>query len=224
MFPGLGLDPRIYVPQRVLPFPVQVPPWIDLRQGESLANYARRWAHTLEPSDDLYLGGMSMGGAIALEAASVLRPRPRGVFLIASAYSGQAIAGYVRLVLKLAARAPIQTTRRLLSAAPLLLRMVGRPDRRQRNLLLALARHANLPVLRWGAQALLDWRFRGPRPCPVHQIHGARDFLVPLKNVHPDLVIPDAGHALNVTHAPAVNRFILEKMEGTHHLSPTNHW
>ena len=44
---------------------------------------------------------------------------------------------------------------------------------------------------------------------PIHHVHGDRDRLIPLSRVTPDHVIRGAGHLLNLTHADAVNDFIV---------------
>lgn len=44
---------------------------------------------------------------------------------------------------------------------------------------------------------------------PIYHVHGDRDRLIPVRRVKPDRVIAAAGHLLNVTHADAVNDFIV---------------
>src|SRR5207248_9237015 len=85
LFSGLGVDETLFAPQRSLPARIEVVPWVSVDGSGSLSDYARRLAATIAPAADgpLYLGGVSFGAMLALEAASVLRPRPRGVFLIA---------------------------------------------------------------------------------------------------------------------------------------------
>jgi pimeloyl-ACP methyl ester carboxylesterase len=213
LFSGIGIGPQLYRPQRALPARVITPRWIDARAGESLAQYARRMAADVEPGRaeaPLYLGGVSFGGMIALEAARVLNPR--GVFLIGSCYSHRQLAPPVRLVGRLVPHMPPALVALSLLPAPLMFRVVGRPDRRQRRVLLDLVRHPNVPQIRWGARAIMGWEFAGPPPFPVHQIHGGDDVIVPLAGVRPDVVVPGAGHIVNLTHADVVNRFLIERM------------
>jgi hypothetical protein len=60
MLPGMGVDQRLFEPQRRL-FPnLEVPPWIEPHLRENLADYARRWAGTIDPDPPFYLGGVSL--------------------------------------------------------------------------------------------------------------------------------------------------------------------
>lgn len=213
LFSGIGIGPQLYGPQRGLPARVITPEWIDARQGESLAQYARRMAADIEPGRadaPLYLGGVSFGGMIALEAARVLSPR--GVFLIGSCHSHRQLSLPVRLVGRLVPHMPPALIALSLLPAPLMFRVVGRPDRSQRKVLLDLVRHPNVPQIHWGARAIMEWEFAGAPEFPVHQIHGGDDLIVPLSMVRPDVVVPGAGHIVNLTHAEAVNRFLLDRM------------
>jgi pimeloyl-ACP methyl ester carboxylesterase len=213
LFSGIGIGPQLYGPQRVLPVRVITPEWIDARDGETLAQYARRMAADVEPGwadAPLYLGGVSFGGMIALEAARVLNPQ--GVFLIGSCYSHRHLSAPVRLVGRMVPHMPPAMIALSLMPAPLMFRVVGRPDRRQRQVLMDLVRQPNVPQIRWGARAIMEWEFAGPPPFPVHQIHGGDDYIVPVSGVRPGLVVPGAGHVVNLTHAEVVNRFLVERM------------
>src|ERR1043165_10147598 len=75
LLPGMGADERLLAPQRA-EFPdLVVPRWIPALRGESLADYARRLASSLGPAQDRWIGGVSLGGMVALEMAPILRPR-----------------------------------------------------------------------------------------------------------------------------------------------------
>src|SRR5437868_4028220 len=97
LFSGLAMGPELFTPQRTLPARVEVVPWQPVKVGEPMAAYARRLASTIDPSGPIYLGGMSFGAMLALEAAAVIHPRPRGVFIIAGARSGRALSPLVRM-------------------------------------------------------------------------------------------------------------------------------
>ena len=210
------MGPELYDPQRTLPARIEIPAWPRAELHESMRDYARRLAATIEPGDDLYVGGMSFGAMLALEIASMLTPRPRGVFLIAGARDGRALSPIVRMTCRVAVRMPEPLSAAAFRAAPLLVRMVGRPDRAQRLVLVELARRSLPWLTRWGCSAMRDWT--APRSeeigCPVHHIHGGADRMIPLSRVRPppDRVIPDGGHVIHLTHADQVNAFISERL------------
>jgi len=74
--PGLGADARLFDPQRAVFPEIEVPPWLPYREEESLADYARRMAATVTLSANMYLGGVSFGGMVALEDGAVSRNDP----------------------------------------------------------------------------------------------------------------------------------------------------
>jgi pimeloyl-ACP methyl ester carboxylesterase len=213
LFTGIGIGPELYAPQRALPARVITPGWVDPVDHESLAEYARRMARVIEPDrpgDRLYLGGVSFGGMIALEAARVLRPS--GVFLIGSCFSHRQLSPPVRMVGRLVPALPPTVIASSLRLAPLMFRLVGRPNRAQRQILLDVVRHPNIRQIRWGGRAILNWEFADVPDFPVHSIHGDRDHIVPLSSVRPDVVVRGAGHIVNLTHPHVVNRFLAERM------------
>jgi pimeloyl-ACP methyl ester carboxylesterase len=181
---------------------------------ESIGHYAWRLARDVEPRDNLWIGGMSFGGMLALEAARYLKPR--GVFLIASTRYGSNHAMLFRWLAYFTSAISTQLIRKLLYSAPLLVRIVGRPDREQRKLLLTLVEDAHLNVTRWGARAAMNYVYAGDLTCPIYQIHGEIDRLVPVQNVRPDVIVKDAGHVVNVTHAEEVNRFLDSRIRNNH--------
>jgi len=65
--------------------------------------------------------------------------------------------------------------------------------------------------VRWAANAVFSWPGVRELPMPVHHIHGDRDRLIPIRRVRPDRIVRGAGHLLNLTHADAVNDFILSR-------------
>lgn len=65
------------------------------------------------------------------------------------------------------------------------------------------------PFIRWAANAIFSWPSAEELSIPVRHIHGDRDHIIPLRRVAPDCVIRGAGHLLNLTHAAAVNDFIV---------------
>jgi len=205
------VDGRLFDPQRTLPFKIITPTMPDPMEFESIGHYAWRLVSQIERNDNLWIGGMSFGGMLALEAARYLKPR--GVFLIASTPRGSAHALLFQWLAKFTSSISTHMIRRLLYLAPMLVRIVGRPNRRQRMLLLQLVDDAHLNLTRCGARAAMNYVYTGELECPIYHIHGEIDRLVPVQNVRPDVVVNEAGHVVNVTHPETVNRFLYQRIE-----------
>jgi pimeloyl-ACP methyl ester carboxylesterase len=214
LFPGLGADARLFAAQREA-FPhLEVPAWLEPRARESLEAYGLRMAQRLAegPEAPLNLGGASFGGAVALEVARHLGPR--AVFLIGSCRGAGALPALYRLLGRLARPLPSVAYAALVRAAPFGISLFGPATAAQRAAFLAQLADTSPSFVRWGIDALLRWTPPPVLSCPVYQIHGARDRILPRRLASPDRVIPGAGHLVNVTHASEVNRFILERLGG----------
>lgn len=213
MLPGMGVDARLFEPQRRV-FPnLEVPAWIEPQPRETLADYSRRWAGTIDPEPPLFLGGVSLGGMVAYLAARHLEPR--AVFLIASCRSGRAISRAFKTGESISRALPDWLLRRLRGPAADFVARLDDCGRQHRRLLHDIAVDCPIPFQRWASRAIARWAGDGnpgEPGVPVHQIHGQKDRLIPLIPGEPAYVIPDAGHLINLTHADEVNRFILRKV------------
>src|SRR5688500_6139482 len=78
LFSGLRGGHGLYDPQRHLPgVRVEMGPWLAVDPDEGLAHYAHGLARAIEPggpSSPLFLGGVSFGAMLAIEAAAIVRP------------------------------------------------------------------------------------------------------------------------------------------------------
>jgi pimeloyl-ACP methyl ester carboxylesterase len=204
----------MYEPQREA-FPgLDVPRWQPPGRGETLADFARRMAGQIDPAGPpLFLGGSSFGGMVALEAARYLNPR--AVFLIGSCRSPRSVRWALRGAARVARLAPGPVLRALHAVNSRSTRMFGNLDAAQHAMMVTMMREADPAFIQWGGHALTRWPGAGEPTCPVYHIHGGADRIMPCRLVRPDVIVPGAGHLLNVTHADEVNRFLAERMAST---------
>lgn len=206
----MGVDSRLFDAQKIA-FPhLELPQWIPHRRRESLGDYAARFAHTLNPTDPrpLVIGGVSMGGMIALELSRHLTTAA-AVILIGSCTSGRAVAPFMRAIEHVSRPVPS----RLISAGKMLAApflgqgAVPRADRRQLGQMLS-----DIPVtfLRWSGRAIMEWPGVDDATTPVHQIHGSYDRVIPAARLSrpPDSIVRGGAHVLNLSHPLEVNQFI----------------
>jgi pimeloyl-ACP methyl ester carboxylesterase len=214
LFPGLGVNEKLFEPQQPILAKIIVPPWPTPRVDESLESYVHRIVASLPPlPKDYWIGGVSFGGIIALEAAKLLNPR--GVFVIASSVHWHELSFTSRILARIAPYLPPFLVAAMLKIAPMLMRIAGRPDRRERELLLDLLRHSDIPLTRWGPTHISGYEFSNDLKCPIYRIHGADDRIIPFpRKSNVDLAVAGAGHVVNVTHASVVNQFIAERSTG----------
>lgn len=215
LFPGLGADGRLFDAQRkVMPF-IEVPDWLQPRPSETLESYAERMAERVghHPAETLYLGGASFGGAVALEVARHLRPR--SVFLIGSLRTPCGVPRLYNWLGRAAARCPPRLIQSFVRMAPLAAGLFGATTKEQRRAFVEQLCATPQEFLHWGVRAVLEWQPKPDDTVPVFQIHGERDRILPCRLAGADVVVPGAGHLVNVTHADAVNQFILSRLVQT---------
>ncbi len=217
LLPGLGADHRLFEDQAA-EFPgLETPCLVPNEPGESLTTYSHRFAAMLAGDGPLFLGGLSFGGMVAMEAARapVLDGRVKGVFMISGCRTHRAVTpefrrrvGALQLVPDTILRASIFALSRSFPRDPDL-------SPRHRTLLMEMAREFDLGTFRWGAWACATWQGEEPPPDPpVFQIHGRHDDVIPLVEGDPDRVVEDGGHLIQFAQAMVVNAYIREKAAG----------
>ncbi|MDB5302039.1 MAG: hypothetical protein JWO87_3702 [Phycisphaerales bacterium] len=212
LFPGIGVDSRLYGPLRKLPVKIEVPPWLEPESGrETLAHYAERMAATIRGGGRLYVGGCSMGAMLALEAARHLDAS--GVLLIGGCRSHRDLSPLFRSVCAATASMPspwIQSAIRLSAPAGFLL--FEDLNSSQTQLMTTMMLEHSPGQLRWSAEAILGWELEADPSAPVHAVHGENDEVIPVANVKPDEIIPGGRHLIHLTHAREVNHFLADRM------------
>jgi len=67
---------------------------------------------------------------------------------------------------------------------------------------------------RWATRATVNWQ---PSPdvarVRIHQLHGDRDKIFPVRRTSPDRVIEGAGHVLTATHPADTAEFLIQGMK-----------
>lgn len=201
---GLAADATVFAPQR-LAFPqLRVPAWPLPLTDESLSSYGERLAEQVRPEGAGVLGGASFGGMVALEMARFLRPR--AVLLIGS------VRGPAELPRRILIWRNMQPAIPFLPIAPLQW-SAGTATFAQRWLphLAGVARQfsqADEQVFRWSVRQVLSCQQAPEQVCPIFQIHGDCDRVLPIACTRPDTVVRGGGHVISLTHAPEVNDFI----------------
>jgi len=212
LMPGLGADSRLLGLQASCFEKLVVPPWIDPLPRESLPDYACRLAETLTLQSDvpLVLGGVSLGGMIAYEMACHLKSA--ALVLISTCRTREGLARY-RPLSPLARRLPGAAIGLAKCLSPVVVRLFMPWPAEVRTLGIDMFRRADPVFLRWATAALLDWQPSDPPNLPVFQIHGRHDRAIPVSQVQADMVVPDGGHLINMTHPAEVNAFIESVLE-----------
>ena len=208
LLPGLGADERMFSSMRGSLPQISTPRWIEPVAGESVAEYARRFAPEVDPGKPFLIGGASFGGVVAQELAALL-PNAKLCFVIGSATSEKSRPWHIRIL------RPITPFIGILPwIAPYLVKLVGVFLRAPTRGVLMQLGATNPRFLRWGAQAVLRWK---PSPgianVNVVHIHGDMDKVFPLQLAKPDHIVAGAGHLIAITHYRQVADLIRQQIE-----------
>lgn len=207
LFPGLGADARMFGPQVGAIPNLETPEWIPHVPRESLRQYAVRLAKTLDIRGPVVLGGVSMGGMVALEIARLVPTRC--VILIASARHPSAVNHLLPLSERLSRVVPSIIVDKGRILAPMFLGRGGFVPAGQRRILAAMAREMPVSFLRWASRAIIEWEGCAEPGVPVYHIHGDSDWVFPLRGIKPDRIVRGGVHVLNLSHPREVNEFIM---------------
>jgi len=208
---GMGADSRVFDKQIEAIPNLVVPKWIDPVGHESLSSYAARLAAEIDPCEPCFIGGASFGGFVALEMIPHLDVL--ACFLIGSARSPDELPESLHL-LKKASRAANAIPFELLSLlSKVCLLSSGTLSGTHLTELMKQMSDADASFMRWACRAALEWEgTSNTGEVPIYQIHGEKDFVLPVKNTSPDEVVAGAGHALSISHHVQVSQFLQDKM------------
>jgi len=207
MFAGMNRNTRVFRKQlQAIPNSIIVP-LPQPNKNESLNHYALRVVESVRFDDNPFLVGISFGGIVALEVAPLVNARC--CFLISSIRSPDQLPPAFRFfrLMSFKAERTLQAVSITAAAIPHVLRTPSTTR-------LANIRGINGAWHRWAISAVLRWK---PNPAiasvPILQLHGQRDTLFPARYVRADIVVPDAGHLLPITHSQIVNELLVREMQ-----------
>ncbi|KLU07606.1 hypothetical protein RISK_000684 [Rhodopirellula islandica] len=204
---GLAADARVFTPQKIAFPQLHCPAWLPPHRQESIDEYAKRIADTLEEGPCI-VGGASFGGIVALHLAEHVDAQ--AVILIGSIKSPSQLPLYARCARPLRSLVPFIPIRFLqLLARPIATRAIKRHGPFAYGLACQF-RDSNPVVFRWSLSRLLDWSSTPAVSCPVFHLHGDRDWTLPLRYTDPDKIVAGGGHVLSLTHPDEVNAYINE--------------
>ncbi|MHC4442003.1 MAG: alpha/beta fold hydrolase [Planctomycetota bacterium] len=211
LIPGMGADERLFGPQREAGLDFEVPPFPIPEPQDDMAAFAARVRDQIDLNGPCVVGGVSFGGMLACELARICQARC--VLLIASCSNASKIPKYYRFAELISRAIPNFLIRRRCVASSRMLAKLESLNDQQYRLIRNMSRNVPILFLRQAAKMILNWDNSSPMPCSVHHIHGAKDRIIPLRNLAPDEIIPDGGHLINLTHSQIVNRFIRKYLD-----------
>lgn len=211
LIPGLGADKRMYGPQLQLwPHAIVLEHQQPFR-GETLRQYAERLIPLIDNTQPFYLVGTSLGGMIALELSSLLRPRK--TVLLATVKDRSELPVFIRSMRYL-------RLHRLLSGTTFkhfnnlaAQRLNSRGDAAIAAVIKQMADEADPAFIEWAINAVIHWQSPKQLHAPLIHIHGTNDQLFPFRRIKDAWPVEGGSHVMNMAQSARVNQLLAQALD-----------
>ena len=208
---GFGLDKRAFALLQLPPEPYVLVDLIPVKKGETLPKYALRLSRELGVQEGDIVGGVSLGGMLALEMAKTIPVL--GVILIASCIHPRFIKRRFLSFAPLAPYLPDFLVRKIFALIPAILKWQKMLSPSGQALLADIMGNFPPALLRSLPPMILYWRGCQP-PKRFRHIHAACDWLINVGGPPESLkIIPGQNHLITVSHPEEVRTFVLETVQ-----------
>lgn len=203
--PGMAARPAMWVSvaKKVEAAPIQTEiwEWITPVGNETIEQYAARWVERNrgEAGGRAIVVGASFGGIVGQEVAKLLDAD--ALVLVGSVKTRSERPIWMRMLSPLRWLAGLVPWR-VVQWGVDQMRGIWRPIvGKDLGLVIEEFVTAEPKLIGWSIKRLLAWKGESDLLCPVTSIHGTKDRLLPMDMNQVDVVIPDGGHVLSVSHA-----------------------
>ena len=209
---GFALDKRAFDFMRLPEDTFRALDLIPVRKGESLREYAKRMAAEIGLAPGDVIGGVSLGGMLALEMAKVVDVL--GVVTIASATHPRFIRKRFKMWAPIASSVPDAIIRRIFALIPRILALQNMLKPEGQALLADIMGRFPPSLLKAFPMMIMRWPGCEPPARCVH-IHSDGDWLIRPNGGPSSLnILPGRNHLITVSHPEAVRDLVMRAVEG----------
>jgi pimeloyl-ACP methyl ester carboxylesterase len=206
---GLGADKKAFE-KLVLPeqYSIHYLDWIKNKKNETLNDYAKRLAASIDTSGRFAIVGLSMGGMIASAMSQFLQPYR--TILISSVGCTEEFPPLLNL-------ARLTQIYRLVPAflfnKPNVFAywIFGAKRRSEKRIMSYIISNADAKFVKWSISAILSWNNK-VRPKNLYHIHGDKDKILPIKYTRPDVVVKNGSHFMVWTKARELSKLLVQAL------------
>lgn len=186
-------------------FKIHILEWLIPEKNEPLKVYAKRMADRVtEPNSVLV--GVSFGGVVVQEMAQFLTLK--NLIIISSVKSKRELPTRMKFASKTGAYKLIPT-RLVLSADDLTKFSVGPRSKKRLQLYQEFLHVRDKQYLDWAIKNMVKWQRAEPLENVVH-IHGDKDIVFPIKNIHDCIKLEGGTHIMLLNKGKQVSEKIVE--------------
>jgi pimeloyl-ACP methyl ester carboxylesterase len=209
---GFALDKRAFNPLNLPKDTFTTCDLIPVEKGETFNSYALRMAKSMDLQKGDIIGGVSLGGMLALEIAKYFSVR--GVILIASCNHPKMVKKRFLFWSRFSPYFPDFLIRRIFLTIPAILKFQNMLNPDGQALLTDIMGHFPIPLLKSLPPIIRKWE-GSEIPPKFRHIHAAKDWMInaPIATSSDFQIIPGHNHLITVSHPNEVRAFILKAVE-----------
>lgn len=201
---GIAADKRAFKHIRLpIGFETEYIAWVKPIKKESLHEYAIRLTEQINTREPFCLIGISLGGIMASEIATLYKPKT--TIIIGSIPVFSQLPPYYIWMGRLKIQKLVPGT--LYKFAAITKHFFTREPAEDKQDIYTMARETDPAFIRWGINAVLNWTNEQMPESLVH-IHGTRDEVFPFTYTRPTHIIPKGDHMLVISHPEEINNII----------------
>nr|WP_294862670.1 alpha/beta hydrolase [uncultured Fluviicola sp.] len=206
---GLGADERVFDQIDFGGFTPIFIPWEKVKPDQSLESYVRQLSKQVKTSNPILIG-ISFGGMIAQEMSGLFENCP--VLIISSVRTRSELPWVMRISGKIGLHKliPIKS---VLRNKRMNHWFFGTKTEREKETLEQILVDSDPVFTKWAVRNIANWQRSEKVPARVLHIHGDIDRIFPIKNVHPDYIIPGGTHFMTVSKHEEVSKAIQEALK-----------
>ena len=200
--PGMGANPRIFefisLSDR---FDVNLLSWIPPKKNETLDQYALRMCERINHKNPILIG-VSFGGVLVQEMAKYIDCKK--VIIISSVKSNEELPKHMKLA-QLTNAHRLLPTQWIKNIETFALFVLGKGIQRRFEHYTRYLSERDPEYLNWAIDRLVNWN-RMETLKDIVQIHGDRDSVFPIKNIHQPFKKIEGDHAIILTRSEWFNK------------------
>jgi len=179
--------------------------WIPHKKGESLRDYAIRLAAKIDHTQPFVVAGVSMGGMIAAEIASLYKPQL--TILISSVPVHTELPPKFRFIRKFGLYKLVPAG--MLKSASIIKRFFTIENKEVKKDLKQIIRDSDPAFINWAMKAILYWD-NIQLPSRMVHIHGTKDEILPIRYTNPSHQIKEGTHLMIMSRPAEMNSLLNE--------------
>lgn len=210
--PGLGADKRLFEKQLQAGLPITILEWKPPYKNESIQAYTERMAADIPQTDNLIIGGVSLGGIMAIELAKIVKPKK--VIIISSVKNRSELSVFYRFFCYVPVHRllPDFLFNNMQIIANIIRPFFGKMEKEETKIFLAMAKDAHPGFVKWAIDKIINWS-NTEIPVPIVHIHGSSDFVFPYRYIKNPITINKGRHLIIWERPEEINKLLVEEFK-----------